>query len=355
MAQAVELARTWDARVTLIRAIASEFGTNLLPEVYSEVAQRVFVPLLDPDFAFVPIATEFEPAEFSAAYEAADRLTRRFEDVTPVELSVAIRSDSRIIRVLRLIVGFGQQELAAMSLAGGRHALSASRIKALENGATASVEEADECGGLFDQLMTTRPFGDPPAGWRSKISKPDSEDGWSTVRRLASAGVPYDVFLHQRHYGGAFRQLLDSTSSRRGDILEAAVEAVFQERAIPYVRVQSGMQPLVRERFGIQVSPAPDFVVHDATNHPRAFVECKLANDGGTARDKAARFRALRVEATRLGGVPVFAVLSGLGWRRTGDALGPVVQATDGRVFTLRTVTELPSVFPLSSLAGTAT
>lgn len=83
------------------------------------------------------------------------------------------------------------------------------------------------------------------------------------------------------------------------------------------------------------------------------MLECKGANDGGTARDKAARFRALRVEATRLGGVPLFAILAGLGWTRTSDALGPVVRDTDGRVFTIPTLQAMLSVQPFPGLAGT--
>ena len=62
-----------------------------------------------------------------------------------------------------------------------------------------------------------------------------------------------------------------------------------------------------------------------------------------------------RAESTRFGGVPVFAVLAGLGWQRTGDALGPVIQATDGRTFTLSTLDEMLTVQPLPALQGLAT
>jgi hypothetical protein len=34
----------------------------------------------------------------------------------------------------------------------------------------------------------------------------------------------------------------------------------------------------------------------------------------------------------------LFAVLGGIGWRRTADALGPVIRDTDGRTFTLATL-----------------
>lgn len=56
-----------------------------------------------------------------------------------------------------------------------------------------------------------------------------------------------------------------------------------------------------------------------------------------------------------MGGIPVFAVLGGVGWRRTGDALGPVVRDTDGRVFTLETLNEMLGVEPLPSLRGLQT
>ena len=82
------------------------------------------------------------------------------------------------------------------------------------------------------------------------------------------------------------------------------------------------------------------------------MLECKKANDGGTARDKTARFRNLRQEGQRLGGIPVFAVLSGLGWQRTGDALGPVVRDSDGRVFMLPTLSEMVTVQPFPDLVG---
>ena len=81
----------------------------------------------------------------------------------------------------------------------------------------------------------------------------------------------------------------------------------------------------------------------------------RATNDGGTARDKAARFRSLRAESQRLGGVPLFALLGGIGWRRTADALGPVVRDTDGRVFTLATVQEMLQVDPFPVLHGMAT
>jgi hypothetical protein len=80
------------------------------------------------------------------------------------------------------------------------------------------------------------------------------------------------------------------------------------------------------------------------------MLECKATNNGGTARDKALRFARLREESVRLGGVPLFAVLGGMGWARVNDTLGPVVRDTDGRVFTLATLDELLTVAPFPAL-----
>ncbi|PZT88872.1 MAG: hypothetical protein DI630_32860 [Gordonia sp. (in: high G+C Gram-positive bacteria)] len=50
--------------------------------------------------------------------------------------------------------------------------------------------------------------------------------------------------------------------------------------------------------------------------------------------------------------VPVVAVLGGTGWARVNDTLGPVLQYTDGRVFTLETLDQMLSVQPFPQLLG---
>jgi hypothetical protein len=136
-------------------------------------------------------------------------------------------------------------------------------------------------------------------------------------------------------------------------MLEDVVETLFRDSGVRYVRTGSANQTDIERTFGITVRPAPDFVVYSVTGtmeRARAMLECKGANDGGTARDKAARFRNLSDESRRLGGMPVFAVLSGLGWTRTRDALGPVVEATDGRIFMLPNLVQMLTVDPFPAL-----
>lgn len=175
--------------------------------------------------------------------------------------------------------------------------------------------------------------------------------GWDT--RVALIRTIPEHFGTLALQGGACRQILDATSSKRGDIIEDAVAGVFDDNGIQYVRTGSHNQAEIASRFNLTVKPAPDFVVYDSAGTLRTILECKAANDGGTARDKAARFQSLRTEAIRLGGIPLLAVLAGLGWTRTSDALGPVVRDTDGRVFTMRTLSQLMEVQPFASMNKT--
>jgi hypothetical protein len=194
-------------------------------------------------------------------------------------------------------------------------------------------------------------FGDAPAGLKTKQRKPDTEAGWDSVRAYANNGVPLPVLLHQRHYGGAFRQVLDATSTKRGDLIEDAVEELFTAHGVSFIRTGSNNQADIARRFEVRVTPAPDFVVFDPVDDTlKAMLECKGTNNGGTARDKALRFNRLKAESVRLGGIPLIAVLGGIGWARINDALGPVVRDTDGRVFTLSTLSSMLDVAPFPGL-----
>jgi hypothetical protein len=228
-------------------------------------------------------------------------------------------------------------------------------VKSMEGGARVRAPIARACARVIDAAISGVLFPAGSQNVRSRIEKPDTMRGWQSVQQYARDGVPFPVFLHQRHCGGAFRQLLDATGSKRGDVLEDAVEDLFVTKSIHFVRTGSDNQEEIERRFGLTVRPAPDFVVYDTRETLRAILECKKANDGGTARDKASRFRSLRGEAMRLGGLPVFGVLSGLGWRRGRDALGPVVRDTDGRVFTLANLAEIMAVDPFPQLVSSAT
>ena len=351
-------AGSWDQRVAQMRLVAQKHGTAEHPRIYAEVAREAYVPHLAPDFAYVHSMDFYELDTFRVGYRAATKATSGFTDVSQSTVVRALIDEPRSLLTFRTILGLLKNEMASatklvVAATEGLKPVSAGVIDGMErNGTTPSDANAKVLALTVLGAMDGTLFGDPPGDLRTKQEKFDTRDGWATVNDLASNGVPYDAFLHQRHYGGAFRQLLDATSTQRGDLLEDAVEELFKAHGIPHIRTGSHNQAEIAERFEIHVAPAPDFVVYDQSNTLRAMLECKLGNDGGTARDKALRFERLRAESIRLGGVPLLGVLAGLGWARVNDTLGPVVRDTDGRVFTLSNLDEMLSVSPFPSLVG---
>ena len=355
---AISAAETWNRRVALIRRIPEEFGKARQHEIYAAVAEAIYVGDLAPDFAYIHWRNEYELSVIERAYEKAACLTGTFVDVGADALARVITTAPETTRIFRLFLGFTSQEFAASSAMvaaelGGKP-LSNALVKSMEAGRRVRGLAARIAAAVIDRTMRGELFPTQAGGVRSKISKPDTAEGWETIRQYARENVPFPVYLHQRHYGGAFRQLLDATSAKRGNLLEDAASGLFAQRGVPFIRTGPSTRARIADRFGLTVTPAPDFVIHDAAGSLKAILECKQANDGGTARDKAARFAALRAEGIRLGGIPVFAVLAGLGWRRTGDTLGPVVRDTDGRVFTVKTLEAMMSVEPFPALLGEA-
>jgi hypothetical protein len=365
--KAILAAETWTQRIQQIRLVPQRHGTGDHGAIYAAVARELYMPHLAPDFAYIHESPFYEPDHFFAAYDAAAGLTEGFTRVTEPELQDVLFKCPRTLLVFRTLLGLTKDEFAHSTLlAGGPSglsALTAARIDTLERmaldyqpptagvGLAKAMEQAQVAATTITMAMNGELFGDPPTGLKSKQRKADTEQGWQSVSAFAANGVPLRVFLHQRHYGGAYRQVLDATSTQRGDLIEDAVEALFKARGISFIRTGSHNQADIARRFEVHVTPAPDFVVFDPANDSlAAMLECKGTNNGGTARDKALRFRSLRAESVRLGGVPLIAVLGGIGWARINDALGPVVRDTDGRVFTLSTLESMLEVAPFPGL-----
>jgi hypothetical protein len=361
-------AETWAQRIQQIRLVPQRHGTGEHGTIFAAVARDLYLPHLAPDFAYIHEAPFYETELFFAAYDEAYRLTDGFARVAESNLIDVLFQCPASLLVFRTLLGLTKDEFghssALVASSANLDRLSSSQIDTMERtpvvaeprpgeGAAAAraTRQAKIAARTIVRVMDGELFGDAPPGLRSKQQKPDTADGWKSVRSFAEAGVPLKVFLHQRHYGGAFRQVLDATSSKRGDLIEDAVEALFTEYRISFIRTGSHNQAEIARRFEVHVTPAPDFIVFDPRDDSlKAILECKGTNNGGTARDKALRFTRLKTESMRLGGVPLIAVLGGIGWTRINDALGPVVGDTDGRVFTLSTLTSMLEVAPFPAL-----
>ncbi len=355
--QSILAAPTMDDRVARIRLIPQHHGTVEHAGLYAAVAKEAYVPYLAPDYSYFFEPPFYTAAFFSHVYARASAATNAFRDVTRHELETALLADPQILLVLRTITGLLKNEfsdatgIVADRLGLSPASISSAKIDTIEKSASAvQPAQATLLAATVEHIMDGTLFGSPAVPKvKSKQDKADTETGWTSVRHFADYDVPYSTFLHQRHYGGSFRQVLDATSTQRGDLIEDAVEDLFRQHGLDYIRTGSHNQAGAYRQFGIQVTPAPDFIVYDQSGL-RAMLECKGTNDGGTARDKALRFKTLHAESLRLGGIPLMAVLGGLGWRRTNDALGPVIRDCEGRVFTLSTLSEMMSTFPFPGL-----
>jgi hypothetical protein len=347
---------TWDERVQEIRRVPELFGQAQHHLAYAGIASQLYRPHLAAQFAYVQWPLDYQLAALEATYLQAFEMTAHFTDVTRAKLIQVLTAAPGTLRIFRLIIGYTTSEFAAavtqVSTRSAGVAIGKNRIESMEAGRLGSASATDTIAETIDLLMSGQLWDIATGEFKSKLDKPDTVDGWTTVQQFAKDGVPYPVFLHQRHYGGPFRTLLDATSSVRGDVLELPLEQLLVDAKVPHIRTGAHNQAEIAERFGLTVRPAPDVVVYEGTRSLRAIIECKQTNDGGTARDKASRFTNLANEGRRLGGIPVFAVLDGLGWQRVADALGPVVRDTDGRVFSLATLREMLTVQPFPGLIG---
>lgn len=352
-------ASTWEERIRRIRLVPQLHGIADQSAIYARVATALYAPKLAPDFAYIHEDAFYGADYFQRVYHTTAALTATFQNTTTADLALAIKKDPRTLLVFRTIMGLTKTEFAQCTTLvaepSGVSPISAGKVDSMERkGTRVTDEQADLAARTLAHILDGTLFGDPPGGVRSKQEKPDTVQGWQTVQEFAESGVPFELFLHQRHYGGSFRQILDATSSKRGNLIEDAVQELFVANGIDFVRTGSANQAEIARRFEIHVAPAPDFVVIETrggTEVVRAMLECKTINDGGTARDKAPRFKNLRAECARLGGVPLLAVLGGMGWTRVNDSLGPVVRDTDGRVFTLSNLHEMLEIAPFSELA----
>jgi hypothetical protein len=350
---------SWAERVAAVRSVPAEFPGRELSSVYAELARECYVPNLAPHFHIVPWPERFLDRDgFLEAYEVAATVTDDFSNVSGGQIATAIQQDPRSLRIFRLIIGYTPNELAEVIRSFAHASLP---VDSLESGGALSKKAQEvlpAVGQLLSQIVSGEAGYDVSdelreRGFLGKTDKPDTDGGWEKVAKFAREGVPYPELLYQRWYGGAFRQLQDAGGKLKGDLLEDATEVLLREHRVPFVRTGPGPAASITEGLGVTVQPAPDFIIHDGRT-ARGLLECKSTGDGGTARDKAGRFGGLRREATRLGGIPVLAVVEGLGWRRVNDALGPVVRDCDGRVFTPGTLAQLLEVDPVRDLTGTA-
>ena len=241
---AIASAATWDARIALVRTIPEEFGIAQQRQVYAALAKRAYASALTPNFAYLSWRDDYELKAIERAYDRAVELTDGFIAVDAERLEQCVLQEPRTLLIFRLLLGLLPQEIAATTrmaaLDNGLPGVSASRIKSMEAGSSPSGAIAKCLAQVIVGVMGGTLFPSPEGSVRSKTQKPDTSEGWASVREFTEQGVPLPVLLHQRHYGGAFGQLLNATSRVRGNLLEDAVQELFEANGVLFLRDRGG-------------------------------------------------------------------------------------------------------------------
>lgn len=325
-----------------------------------------YLTATQPSFHLIPRGEAMLPIDrFAAAYEALAGGTRGFDDVRAETIAAVLLRHPAALAPLRMITGLTLKELSvAVRLASGTVVSDAS-LRGWER--EQSPVELDTPRGrrrtplvqavaeAVVAVIERRILAVPPAAaqsFHSKLDKSDTSAGWTTVSRAASEGVPYAELLYQRYVGGVWRQVQDAYSEVKGDaILEVPVETLLNAASIPHWRSRRGATGAgeTAARYGIE--PGPDFLI--PADNPAVIVETKVVEDGGSARDKAARIQRLSEIAAQRGLV-ICAVVDGKGWEERPQALADVIVATQGRTFSLLTLPSLLEVPEIRAWRGKA-
>lgn len=287
-------------------------------------------------------------ADFQDAYEALKRHTAGFTVVEPKAVMDAIEEDALAFVVLRTILGFTPPELADVTTQETGVNVSQSFVRDLDRQArierrtlrsvsSTRRKRVQAMVAIACQLLREG-VGDVPESIIHRLDKVDTRSGLSDLRHLASEGVPYAMLLYERFLGRPFAGYRDAVSELVGGVMENAVEERLRQAGISFRKTKR-----VERIAGFD--QAPDFIVPDEWN-PHVVIEAKITGDDGTARDKVTRIQHLAAISSqrRLRGEPGFQVVAcidgrGFGVRR--EDMRKLLAATQGKVFTTKTLDSL--------------
>lgn len=161
-----------------------------------------------------------------------------------------------------------------------------------------------------------------------RLDKVDTREGLKSLQPIAYLGVPYPMVLYERFLGRPFASHRDSVSELVGELVEGAIKDVLTAAKVSFRDTKRA------ERIN-GFDQAPDFIIPDEFN-PVAIIEAKLTEDDGTARDKVARVQRLRtLRDQNQKDYDVIACIAGRGFKVRREDMRRLLQATEGKVFTL--------------------
>jgi hypothetical protein len=318
-------------------------------EAHLDEYVHVVVESLQSDFLVLPKGKGFvEYTVFRDGYESIRQATSGFTQVSADLLLPAVRRSPIALIVLRTMLGFTPPELAYVATLRTGVDISQGAVRSLDRnirmhpGKTLSErgETPRRVRALVETACALLSEGSPEVGVGKlhRLDKADTKGGLSTIQSLAQLGVPYPMLLYERFLGRPFAGHKDSVSELVGDSLEVRIEESLRAAGIDFVKTR-------RAEKVPGFDQAPDFLVPDQLA-PKVVIEAKVAEDDGTARDKVTRVQHLG-ELSRQGqpkGRYRFEVIACIGGRGFGirrEDMKKLLQATRGKVFTLKNLDRL--------------
>lgn len=279
---------------------------------------------------------------FEKGYQALKRRTDAFATLTPENVLAAVREVPIAFIVFRCILGFSPPEWAYVTteMVGVTVDQGAARsidrkfrmnpIGAVSegNGVTATRIRAMIEAGV---RTIHQGAGVVSPGIVHRLDKADTARGQPSLQSIADLGAPYPVLLYERFLGRPYATHRDSVSELVGEVVEVAVKNVLSDAKISFRETKRA------ERIP-GFDQAPDFIIPDQFT-PVALIEAKLTEDDGTARDKVSRVQRLRtLRDAEDKDYDVIACIAGRGFKVRREDMRRLLQATDGKVFTLTTM-----------------
>jgi hypothetical protein len=309
-----------------------------------------FEPLIEEVFAELKSAFLEMPrgegfidyATFERGYQALKRATGDFVDVTAQTVEVAVAEAPIAFVVFRSILGFTPPEWAYVTTEttgvvvdqGAARSIDRNmRLKPLTPRPLRAILTDQRIRAMIEAGVKTLTDGvqNHVPSLVHRLDKADTKEGMKSLQPVADLGVPYPVLLYERFLGRPFASHRDSVSELVGEVVEAAVKDVLTEAKVSFRDTKRA------ERI-TGFDQTPDFIIPDEFS-PVALIEAKLTEDDGTARDKVSRVQRLRTLRDQTGqSYDVIACIAGRGFKVRSEDMRRLLQATDGKVFTLTTM-----------------
>ena len=345
-----------------------ELSTEELQQHLEEMVNAVFADLIS-EFILMPMGKGFPKyTDFRDAYEILKRASSAFEDFSEVTVTRALKENSRVLGVVRSILGMTAPEWAELARSELDSDITQGAARTLDRQCREDPEYInkvllryqDRVGKArksartlpirpktlerLDHLISIavsyiiKGATEDQAGFIHRLAKFDTQSGLESLKYAARENVPYAVLLYERYLGRPFAGHRDAVSELVGEVMESAVEEHLRHAGVSYRK--TGRAERI-PGFG----QAPDFCVPDEIS-PIAVIEAKITSDDGTARDKVARIKELETQRNEhvAAGRPsyeVIACIDGRGFRQRREDMRQLMLRLNGKVFTTATLENL--------------